>query len=471
MPTELRNQGDVAGWLAAGLALRRVDGELDDGIVGRAITACASELPSLPPPAVIADVAALLAGGRPALAAPAIGDAGLRAALRAYDDDVVARLAHAARFDDVVAAYAHAAAGDRPAAVALVVGAICERAGFDGAQVSPGALRRALARPKDDRDALARAETARHAGLADAYLTLARGARLSRALVDDREVFAVDHLAVLRDLGDRMTADHVLAAATAIGRTLPHRLTPHRAQRGSRDTQFADDTLYPAGGFAAITPAGDGASIENLVTSELVYMEDGDGPDVFTLRYVEGELLYYQRDDSVFRRRRHVVAIALAGDLDDARVKDRGLPWQRVVLVLGLVVAAIRWLADQLGDRALDVRLGFPPGVLVDERKVIELLLEGEIARGQVTVAEQPIAAAVAGAAAAADTALADLVVVSLGGPPELAKGLRALHVDVSAAAPSVRELAPRRGEPEAADGDAWTAWCDAGEDLLRWLV
>jgi hypothetical protein len=469
--SELRSHGDVAGWLAAGLALRRVDGDIDDAVVGRAIAACASELATLPPPAVIADIAALLAGGRPSLGAPAFGDASLRAALRAYDDDVVARLAHAARFDDVVAAYAHAAAGDRPAAIALVVGAICERSNFDGASVSPGALRRALARPKEDREALARAETARHGALADAYLALARGARLSRALVDDREVFAVDHLAVLRDLGGRMTADHVLRAAAAIDRTLPKRLTPHRAQRGARDTQFADDTLYPAGGFTAITPAGDGASIENLVVSELVYMEDGEGPDVFTLRYVEGELLYYQRDDSVFRRRRHEIMVKLAPDLDDARVKDRGLPWQRLVLALGLIVAALRWLAEQLGDRALHVRLGFPHHALAEERKVIALLLEGEVARGLVTIEEISVPDAVAAAVSAGDKALADLVLVSLGAPPELPKGVRALHVELARSSPVVRELAPRHGVLEAGDGDAWTGWCEAAEDLLRWLV
>jgi hypothetical protein len=383
----------------------------------------------------------------------------------------VARLAHTARFDDVVAAYAHAAAGDRPAAIALVVGAICERSAFTGAAVSPGVLRRALARPKENRATLALAETACHPALADAYQQLARGARLCRALVDEREVFTIDHLAVLRDLGGRMTADHVLAAATAIDRTLPKRLTPHRAQHGGRDTQFADDTLYPAGGFAAITPAGDGASFENLVTSELVYMEDGDGPDVFTLRYVEGELLYYQRDDSVFRRRRHVVVVKLAPDLDDARVKDRGLPWQRLVLVLGLVVATLRWLTKQLGDRALHVKLMFPHNVLSEERKVIALLLEGEIARGLVTIEETSMPDAIAAAAAAGDTALADLVVVSLAAAPKLPRGVRALHVELSGAAPVVRELAPRSGTPEPAEGDAWTAWCEAGEDLLRWLV
>ncbi|MBA3788728.1 MAG: hypothetical protein H0X21_08555, partial [Actinobacteria bacterium] len=62
---ELRSQAEVAGWLAAGLCLRRVAGDDDDTAVASAIIACASELPAMPPPGVIADVAVLLAGARP----------------------------------------------------------------------------------------------------------------------------------------------------------------------------------------------------------------------------------------------------------------------------------------------------------------------------------------------------------------------------------------------------------------------
>ena len=346
MTGELRTAAEVASWLAVGLVLRRIvpaepaaeaTGSDDHAAVARAIVVCANELPALPPPGVIADIATLLTGARLAIDASGTGlaaagaDGALRAAIRAYDDDVLARLTQTARFDDVLAAYAHAAADDRAAAVALVVAAVCERAGFAGVSVSPAALRRALARPQDERDAaglagLASSPTAEW--LAQAYDRLARGARQCRALVDDREVFAIDHLAVLRDLGSRMTAAHIDAAARAITQRLPRRLPASRELRGLRETRLADDTLYPAGGFASITPGGASTgNIENLVTSELVYMEDDEPIDLFSLRYVEGELLHYTRDDSVFRRHRHVIGIVLGADLDDARVKDRELPW------------------------------------------------------------------------------------------------------------------------------------------------
>ncbi len=247
----------MQAWLAAGLALRRVgldEAVHDDVAVAAAISSCANELAALPPPGMIADVATLLGGARLPLSKPVAGDDALRSAIRSYDDDVLARLVTNARFDDVLAAYAHLAPGDRPAAIAIVVGAICERAAFAGASVSPATLRRALARPRDEREAAARTELLGGPSaqrLTEAYDRLARSSRQARALVDQREVFAIDHLSVLRDLGGRMTADMLAAAAEAIERKLPRRLTANRLARGVRDTMLADESLYPAGGFSA----------------------------------------------------------------------------------------------------------------------------------------------------------------------------------------------------------------------------
>ncbi len=470
---ELRTAADVASWVAAGLCLRRVSTDADeDATIGQAILACASELGALPPAGVIADIASLLGGARLPQATAVAAEDALKIAIRAYEDDVLTRLANTARFDDVLAAFAHLGPALRPTAIALVVGALCERASFAGLSVSPATLRRALARPRDERDATGRIEL--RGGpvanrLAEAYQRLARGARQSRALVDDREVFAIDHLEVLGSFGRRLAADHIGSAAEGITGKLPRRLPAKREQRGHRDTNLADDTLYPAGGFTAITPSSS-ANIENLVSSELVYMEDGDDVvDLFTLRYVEGELLFYTRDDSVFRRHRHTIMFALGADLEDARVKDPDVPWQRLVLTLGMLVAAIRWLGGQLGDQALTVHLAFPPKVLAPERELVELLLEGEIRAGSVVVVEQAWEQAVEVSLAA--RGISDLVVVSLGAVPALPKGQRALHLSLAGAAPAVYELAPRKGVAPDPDGDTWTEWCEVTEDLLRWLV
>ena len=473
MKAELRSQADVANWLAAGLCLRRVTAEDDDTAVAGAIIACASELPAMPPPGVIADIAVLLGGARPQTDPLAIHDDGLRSAMRAYDDDVLGRLVTTARFDDVLAAFAHLPAVKKPVAVALVVGALCERSGFKGMSVSPASLRRALARPRDERDAAGRVEL--RAGtmaprLAEAYTQLARGARQSRNLVDDREVFQIDHLEVLGNYSRRLAADHIAAAGEALQRTLPRRLPANAEKRGAQDTQLQDDNTYPAGGFTAITPGGSSANIENLVSSELVYMEDGQVVDLFTLRYVEGELLFYTRDDSVFRRHKHIITITLGADLDDARVKDPDVPWQRLVLALGMLVAAIRWLTEQLGHEALQIRLSFPPKLLVQERELVSLLLEGEITSGIVTIVEESSPDAVLHAHDVTN-AISDLVVVSMGPVPELPKRTRALHLCLGAPAPYVVELAPRPGATPEPAPDTWLEWGEVTEDLLRWLV
>lgn len=473
MKNELRSQADVQNWLAAGLCLRRVISEDDDTAVAGAIIACASELPALPPPGVIADIATLLAGVRPQTEPPAIADEALRAAVRAYDDDVLGRLVTTARFDDVLAAFAHLPQIKKPVAVALVVGALCERSGFKGVSVSPASLRRALARPRDERESAGRVELrggTMAPRLAEAYTQLARGARQSRNLVDDREVFQIDHLETLANYSRRLAADHIAAAGEALQRTLPRRLPANAEKRGARDTQLQDDNTYPAGGFSAITPGGSSANIENLVSSELVYMEDGEVVDLFTLRYIEGELLFYTRDDSVFRRHKHVITIALGADLDDARVKDPDVPWQRLVLALGMIVAAIRWLTDQLGHEALEIRLSFPPKLLVQERELVSLLLEGEITSGTVAVVEETTPDSVLHAHEVTN-AISDLVVVSMGPVPELPKRTRALHLCLGAPAPYVVELAPRHGATPEATPDTWLEWGEVTEDLLRWLV
>jgi Ethanolamine utilization protein EutJ (predicted chaperonin) len=122
-----------------------------------------------------------------------------------------------------------------------------------------------------------------------------------------------------------------------------------------------------------------------------------------------------------------VISFALGAELDDARVKDRALPWQRIVIALGLVVAATRWLAGQLGERALHVRIAFPPALLAEERAIVALLLEAEVTAGTVSVADEPLAVA-------RDAAMSDTVAIR-------------------------------------ADYTTWPEWTDAAEDLLRQLV
>ena len=128
-------------------------------------------------------------------------------------------------------------------------------------------------------------------------------------------------------------------------------------------------------------------SLENLVTSELIYMDPPSSSgmkgdvDLFDMRYVEGELLYYTRDEAIFVRRRRQVVLVLSPDLVRARVKDRGAPFQRIVIVLGLVLVLTKKLVEMLGEEALAIRVVFLlaedglPSPLAEERALAELIL------------------------------------------------------------------------------------------------
>jgi hypothetical protein len=142
-----------------------------------------------------------------------------------------------------------------------------------------------------------------------------------------------------------------------------------------------------------------------------------------------------------------------------------------------MLVAAIRWLTEQLTHDALTIHVAFPPKGLAQERELFELLLAGEITAGTVRVVEATWAEAIE-LAGGAQSSLSDLVFVSMTDPPALptrssgkGTGMRALNLSLRAAHPAVHELAPRKGTPPDPGPDSWVEWCEVTEDLLRWLV
>src|SRR4029077_9489540 len=116
-------------------------------------------------------------------------------------------------------------------------------------------------------------------------------------------------------------------------------------------TRILDEDTYPVGGFTSIATRG---SIESLLHSQLAYMEDEpERPDLFDVKYVRDELLYYARDENQLLRRRRTFVFVLFPDLVELRFKDADLPWQRIVFLLALVVATVRTLTEWLRTEAL----------------------------------------------------------------------------------------------------------------------
>ena len=87
-------------------------------------------------------------------------------------------------------------------------------------------------------------------------------------------------------------------------------------------------------------------------------MEKAERPDLFDVKYVRDELLYYSRDENTFLRRRQTFVFVLQPDLVQARFKDVRLPWQRVILLLALLVVVVRRQCEWLREDALRFEIG-----------------------------------------------------------------------------------------------------------------
>lgn len=373
-------------WVTAGLCLCRV-APIDGALAGRALswlTAVLSEAGALPPPGFVIDVALLL-GGAPLDTSHAqlIDEHRLRGAVARYEDRVLGRLAADRRLAACRDAYARLDEELRVMAVGVLVASLLRRT--EGlAPVEPGVLRKLRRRDPDDVVAAGfeawRESPAVLAALADGYSALSERARSTPSLLTDADVFTLEHLDMLGELGQRVAITQIVDAAEAVAKNWPRRIKLRSRALGPTPTALEDESAYPAGGFTSVQNHG---ALENLLTSELVYMDDVRDAgviDLFDVRYAEGELLYYTRDEALIVRPRRLIAFVLDPSLARARLKDAGVAWQRVVVVLGWMLAAIRCLERWLGETELRFvcvieRGEGELGALAHEGQLVELLL------------------------------------------------------------------------------------------------
>ncbi|HEY7372968.1 MAG TPA: hypothetical protein VIF57_12465 [Polyangia bacterium] len=484
----LRRRDEALRWLLGGLALARLGGRGGADVLSGAawLVRAVDELAALPPPGVIADLGHLLTSSSrwrsPVDEAPYFGDERLQKALGAYQDHVLDRLLADPRLDEAADAVARLPVAARPAAVARLAAALIERTGLRGTVVSPAVARGLTARRGDELVSAGR--TALHedgalsSRLAAGYEALVRAAQGTRQLLGEREVFVLEHLEVLGSAARRVAVEQIVEAAEVLGQGLPRRFRRISARRGQAPTALVDDSLYPTGGFSSVVNTG---SLENLVTSELVYMEDGADIDLFDLRYVEGELLYYMRDESAFVRRRHEIVFVFAPALAALRTKDEGLPWQRGVLALGLVLLVIRRLVEALGHEALAIEVLFARGdqgepVLREEQELMALLLSDERERGLAQVGETPGVAEVLEAMSPrgqrARRALTDVVVFGAASDLRAPAGVAAMAIDEAAPVLSWSGADRHAVVTERdVEDDALAAWQGAALELLQSMV
>jgi hypothetical protein len=164
-------------------------------------------------------------------------------------------------------------------------------------------------------------------------------------LYEDEDLWEITHFPQLPSESARLSLREMNTAAARIGAIPPAMAldVERKAQEVAIDIDTSD--LYPAGGFDALSTKG---AFENMVRTEVSYVGEGatekGGIDLFDVRFVEGELLFYTRDESPLLDARREVTWVIDRPAD-LRHKHPRLPAQTLVLVQG---AALMYQADLL---------------------------------------------------------------------------------------------------------------------------
>jgi hypothetical protein len=468
MIEELRSRQEANQWLASGYCLSRWGVNKPEEVAQTAtwVVAALAESQAVPPVGVVLDLGHVLFGRMLEFAVPPVPPhSRLWKALRAFEDQLLGRLALEPRMDALRDALVRLPELQRPVAIGFFVGSLLRRMRYQfGTAIQSGLVRELTKRPTEDfleqgYQGLRQNQELQER-LAVAYEELVKAAQRMRTLIHDSEVFALENMTLLTSLAQRTSVEQIVDIASQFDVVWPKRLRKIRQTTGDVSTRLEDESSYPTGGFSAISTSG---AIENLVTSELIYMDnDKSKTDLFDMRYVEGELLYYTRDESSFSRRRRLIVWILDSSLERARFKDEGCNWQRMTILMGFLLASVRRLETWLGEEELRFQLVFTPDIshstpLSAEAELCDLLLREWRDKNMAEVVRKPLAGLVPELNAHARRALVQVVHCSL--QPEeaawkAAKPERAVQY-------SQLVLQPR----------SWDTWCEDSIGLLQQIL
>ncbi len=398
----LRDSADARRFLVQGLWWQRA---LPPGAAtARAILTWAKELASsgqpLPPVGFIADLGHVTLGedwearsGRDGQVAVPNLPLNL---VRTYEDHVLGKIYADYTFARASDALRHYAKGREQArGLAYFLGQFRARAKYDGVELPVGVINALLDAPPEK--AMAEGyESMRQEGphplLEELYESLIEASRRTSEVLGAEDLFDLERKYALEELGQRLEHRQALEVAGYLEAALPRHKVRPLARRMEVPTRILDEDTYPVGGFTSISNRG---SIESLLHSQLAYMEperSPDQPDLFDTLYLMDELLYYSRDENQFLRRRRTFVLALADDLLGAQYGDlvpvptgkrEPQPYQRLVMLEGLLYVLVKKLTDWLATDALQFQILFlgekDPGPLAAQRAILEKLFYEEI--------------------------------------------------------------------------------------------
>jgi hypothetical protein len=346
----------------------------------------------LPPVGLVADIGVEIfdmARGQPRAQA---ASAGLPPTLaRNYEDHVLGKIYGDWSFERAKDALKLYALGrERIRGLAFLMNQLRQRMQIDGVELSPAVIRSLL--DGDPQETLRRGrESLQNDGLMplleQCYESMITAARRTAEVLGEPDVRALENRIALAEPAQRLAHDQAISAMIELRDALPRHGVRPLAGRHEVPTRVLDEDTYPMGGFASIATRG---SIESLLQSQLAFMDDAARPDLFDIKYVRDELYYYSRDENQFLRRRRNFVFALYPDLAQARFKDPEANYQRIVYLLGFLLAAVEKLCDWLSADALHFDFvflheddAFP---LRHEYELLEMLFREQIENGTVTL-------------------------------------------------------------------------------------
>lgn len=389
---EIRDPAQARRHLLTGLVMTRT-AVVDAHFAQRALTwtlELAARGDPLPPVGFVADVGQIALGLeidptlRDGLPVVSGFDRGL---VRRYDDYVLGKFYVDQSFERGADALFRYHGRDQVRALAFFIERLRQRAGFGGALLSPAVIRTLLHAPPEN--LLSEAwETVEQEGvsqsLVDDYEELTSAIHNLGETLGVEDVFELEHGTALVDFGQRVALRQILQAAEELVQQLPRYKPRPSMRRRYVATNILDEDAYPVGGFSSISNRG---AIESLLHSQLAYMEQDQRPDLFDVKFLRDELLYYARDENHFLRRRQTFIFALYPDLAQVRFKDAALPWQRIVLVLASLLAAVRKWGEWFSEDALLFEiLILDRNQLAPEEELLRTLFRDQVQSGYVRI-------------------------------------------------------------------------------------
>jgi hypothetical protein len=388
---------------------------------------------------------------------------------RAYEDRFLGKLYADHTFERAADALCRYQGRDKARGLAFVFLQFRRRARYGGVQINPAAVKSILGRAAEDM--LAGGWESLRQGqlspiLVELYEELIAAARDTAEVLGPEDLFELEHGTALAPFSQRIALRQVVQAADCLAQALPRHRPRLHVRRLQVPTHFLDEDAYPVGGFSSISTRG---SVESLLYSQLAYMEKENRPDLFDIKYLRDELLYYARDENQFLRQRRAFVIVLCADLVKARFKDADLPWQRIVLLLALLVTAVAKLSEWLSTDALTFEFLLPEGadppILAAEQKLLEMALREPIARGTVFIRRIPASGLTSLCSLRARRSLCHCLIVSDTETPSLpVDAVEVNHLRLANASPSFDRA---EDEPAAQSDDPMGGWITAVKRLL----